>query len=66
MSTTEQRIAELERQVAELKASLKRVAVQAAALMTLEEMALGRRRDLGPAVPPRRPRHLTVVSGGAR
>jgi hypothetical protein len=61
-----ERLAGLEREVAELRAALKRVAVQAATLMTLEEITLGYRRDLSPAAPPRRPRHLQLVDGGAR
>ncbi len=56
-----ERLDDLERQVAELTASLRRVAVQATTLITLEEMYLGRREGLGSAAPPRRPRHLQVV-----
>jgi hypothetical protein len=67
MSTTEQRLADLEREVAELKASLRRVAVQATALMTLEEIFPGRRQvGPGPAAPSGRPRHLQAVQGGRR
>jgi hypothetical protein len=60
--TTEQRLADLERQVAELTASLRRVAVLAVGLSVAEEMP---GRDLVAAAA-RRPRHLQVVSGGRR
>ncbi len=65
MAATEQRLADLERRVAELTASLEEVAAKAAVVRTLNEMRLDRLADVRPAVPPRRPRHLHAV-GGAR
>ena len=66
MATTEQRLAELERQVAELSASLEGVAAQAAVVRTLTEMRLDRLAAVWPAgSSPRRPCHLHAVEEGA-
>jgi hypothetical protein len=64
MTGTEQRLAELEGQVAELHACLQRVAMQTAALLTVQMPAgTGEWRPSGPA---QRPRHLRVKEGAIR
>ncbi len=61
MTAAQQRIAELERQVAELAATVQKVARDAATVKTLDEMRRARQVNPGPAVPLRRPRHLYAV-----
>ena len=63
MATPEQRIADLEAQVAELSAVVRRLALEAATIRTLEEMFLARRGGSPPAAPAHRPRHLHVAGG---
>jgi hypothetical protein len=66
MATSAQRIADLERQVADLAAEVEKLRGQAATLYTLEEMWIRHGwQDSGPAAPPRRRRHLTVLDGSA-
>jgi hypothetical protein len=72
MTASAQRIADLERQVADLAARIEQVARKAATLRSLEEVYLDERaarapasRSTAPRPPIRRPRHLQIV-GGAR
>ena len=67
MAVGEQRLAALERQVANLSAEVKDLRAQAFVLRTLEEMMV--RECLGggaPAVAPRQPRHLVALPGSGR
>jgi hypothetical protein len=59
---TGQRVADLERQVAELTETVRKLAVMAATIQTLAEMRVQR---LDPWPPAARPRRLHVVNGGA-
>jgi hypothetical protein len=66
MATAAQRIADLERQVAELAETVKRVAAEADIYHTIQnfdEMRLERQAGVWPAAPSRRPRHLHLVGG---
>jgi hypothetical protein len=66
MATAGQRIADLERQVAELAETVKRVAAEADIYHTIQsfdEMRLERQAGVRPAAPARRPRHLHSVGG---
>jgi hypothetical protein len=65
VTRTEQRIAELEDQLAELTAEVGNLREQAFILRSLEEIRVMRAGDTYSAVPARRPRHLQLV-GGAR
>ncbi len=60
-----ERLADLERRVAELSHSVQVIAVQATAVRTLEQMWFDSRDVKPPAIPPRRQRHLQAVPGGA-
>jgi hypothetical protein len=72
MAAVAQRIADLDRQVAELAAEVSSLRQQAFIARTLEDMALARagystsraRGDTGRRSPARRPRHLAVAGGG--
>ena len=66
MTGAEQRIADLEQQLAALTATVKQLALEAIALRTIEEMYFNRPRAPRPAAPARRPGHLQVLEGGAR
>ncbi len=63
MAGTAQRIADLERQVADLAARLEEYHQQAAMVRAIEDVIIAA-RPLAPA--PRPPRHLQAVPGGAR
>ena len=62
MTGTDQRVADLERQVAELTASVHEIAM----LWTIEDVLMGRPAGRQPVAPARRPRHLHAVNGDAR
>ena len=64
MATAAQRIADLEARVADLAAEVGNLRAEAFIIRTLEEMWAGASAAHTAAVPPRRPRHLTVVAGG--
>jgi hypothetical protein len=66
MATAEQRLAELERQVAKLTIEVERLRVQAGTIMALEQIAL-KHRGIYPDTAARQPaRRLHAVDGGAR
>ena len=67
MTAAQQRMADLERQVAELRTEMETLRDTAFKLSTLEEMMLRHRMGGGvPAAPPVRPRHLVALDGGVR
>lgn len=67
MTRPEQRIADLECQVTDLAAEVAKLRAEAFAVRTLEETRVRLAGGWRPAAPPpRRPRHLHAVSGGAR
>jgi hypothetical protein len=63
MTGAEQRIADLEHQVADLTATVHRLCMESIVLHVLEESLTERQAGPCPAVPPRRPRHLHAVGG---
>jgi hypothetical protein len=66
-ATPERRIADLERQVAELAGEVRDLREQAFVLRTLEEMWIRFRMDGGrPAAPGGPQRHLAALEGGRR
>jgi hypothetical protein len=66
MTRTEQRVADLERQLADLRAEVKAVREQAGVIRAFEEVRAMYLEGDGTPAAPRRPRHLRAVSGGAR
>jgi hypothetical protein len=65
MAAAAQRIADLEQQVADLAAEVRDLRVQAFIIKSLEDIWAGTPAAHSAAVPARRPRHLSVVGGGA-
>jgi hypothetical protein len=61
MATAAQRIADLERQLADFSADVRDLRAEAFVIKCLEGMRLERQAGVRPTVPPRRPRHLQVV-----
>jgi hypothetical protein len=66
MGARARRIADLERQVTELAARLEECHQKAAMVRAFEDAWAAASPAFGPAVLPRRPRHLQAVPGGAR
>jgi hypothetical protein len=64
MTAQAQRIADLERQVAELAAEVGTLRAEAFIVRTIEEIRAGAAAPRMPGPSPRRPRHLSVVAGG--